>query len=345
MRARFAESFLSRGFLGITHHTNAATMQSAMPASSSINHIRRLQCYTLRMLTRNAMAIVLFALAVFLSAAAPPSAVAAEECPKIQMGEEGRRKGAELADLARAYLQTNGAKVALLGRAGSDAPEKRFAQKIGVWNYTHAGLAFRDHPDGEWTFVHLLNTCGEQSGVFAETFLQFFMDNPHEYRAVVAVPSAPMQNALEELLVQGNAAAYRNDSVYSSISYPFSLARQNSNEYVLDVFAAALAKMEDADAPSRETAKAYFLSSPHRDKFSPEIIQIGFWERFGVSLGFGPDNATLDDHTPAERAAGRYQFVSVGALINFLDALGMLQSTQEFALANIAKAKDTVVEE
>ncbi|MGI9298726.1 MAG: DUF2145 domain-containing protein [Gammaproteobacteria bacterium] len=281
--------------------------------------------------------------AIFASFAAP--AFAEGECPTVRMGAEGHRKAAQLAAKVLAHLQTTDAKVVLLGRAGSDAPQKRFGEKIGFWNYTHAGLAYRNHPAGEWTVAHLLNICGEESGVFEESFLKFYLDNPHEYRAVAAVPSAPMQDALEDLIVRRNAAAgYRNGSVYSSISHPFSLARQNSNEYILDTFAAALARAEDAIILSREDAKEYFLSSAHRDKFAPEIIRTNFFEALGASLGFGPGNATLDDHTPAERAAGRFEFVSVGSLIQFLDELGMLQSAKEFALKDVSKARDTIVE-
>lgn len=288
-------------------------------------------------------AAAIFALAVFAPFIAP--AIAEEDCPTVRMGAEGHRKAAQLADKVLAHLQTTDAKVVLLGRAGSDAPQKRFAEKIGFWNYTHAGLAYRNHPDGEWTVAHLLNICGEKSGVFAESFLKFYLDNPHEYRAVAAVPSAQMQDALEELIVREDAAAgYRNGSVYSSISYPFSLARQNSNEYILDTFAAALARMDGATILSREDAKEYFLSSAHRDKFAPEIIRTNFFEALGASFGLGPDNATLEDHTPAERAAGRFEFVSVGSLIQFLDELGMLQSANEFALQDISKARDTVIE-
>lgn len=278
--------------------------------------------------------------------AAPFAAHAADECPLVRMGAEGHRKAAQLAAKVLAHLQTTDAKVALLGRAGSDSPQNRFGKKIGFWNYTHAGIAYRNHPAGEWTVAHLLNICGEKSGVFEESFLKFYLDNPHEYRAVAAIPSAPMQDALEELIVRQNAAAgYRNGSIYSSISYPFSTARQNSNEYILDTLAAALAGIEGTTILTRENAKEYFLSSAHRDQFPVEIINTNFWETLGASFGLGPGNATLEDHTPAERAAGKFKFVSVGALIQFLDNLGMLQDAREFALRDISKASDTISEE
>ena len=152
-------------------------------------------------------------------------AARAAECPTIQMGEEGRRKAESLAAKTREVLENSGAQVALLGRAGSDAPQKRFVKKINFWNYTHGGLVYRGHPDGEWTAVHLLNTCGEKSEVFSQSLTEFYLDNPFEYRTVAAIPSPRLQAALEELIIRRGLAERYHGDVYSSISYPFSLAR------------------------------------------------------------------------------------------------------------------------
>ena len=272
--------------------------------------------------------------------------LAAAECPTLRMGAEGHQKAAQLADKTLRYLRESDAKVALLGRAGSDAPTKRFAAKVGVWNYTHGGLVYRNHPDGEWTVVHLINTCAEDAAVFADSVLQFFLDNPHEYRTVIAIPEKPLQDALEELIIEKDAATnYLSKTTYSSISYPFSTERQNSNEYVLDKMAAALALQEGQTILQRKTAKEYFLSSEHRAAFTPEIVKTGFWESLGMDAGLGPDNATFSDHPESARDAREFEIVSVGSLIQFMRNLSMLQSVQEFALEDVAKATDTVWEE
>ena len=270
-------------------------------------------------------------------------AAQAAECPTVQMGEEGRRKAESLAAKTREALQNSGAQVALLGRAGSDAPQKRFVKKINFWNYTHGGLVYRRHPDGEWTAVHLLNTCGEKSEVFSQSLTEFYLDNPFEYRTVAAIPSPRLQAVLEELIVRRGLAERYHGDVYSSISYPFSLARQNSNEYVLDTLSAALAFLENRAADDRHAAKEYFLASPHRAAFVPEILRAGAIETVGALLGLGPDNATLTDHSAGEILAGEFEFVSVGSLIQFMENLGMLQSAEELALDDIHKATDTVI--
>ena len=70
----------------------------------------------------------------------------------IQLGYKTQLKLEELHAL-------NGDTVVLISRAGSNTPDKRFKNRVGeFWRYTHAGLAFRDHPNGQWSIVHLLNT-------------------------------------------------------------------------------------------------------------------------------------------------------------------------------------------
>ena len=279
--------------------------------------------------------------AAVMAVGSPTFANSGSGCAATIMGEEGHRKAAQMAAQVVDYLDHSGAQVALLGRAGSASPRKRFTAKVGFWDYTHAGLVYRHHPDGEWTVVHLLNICNEESGVFAESLLKFYLDDPFEYRTVIAIPAPALQQALHNLIVDKNvAAAYRNHSVYSSISYPYTLERQNSNEYILDTLAGALALMDGKTLLTRQEAKDYFLTA-HRDDFEPEILKTGFFESIGASMGFGPGNATLSDHTSAERRAGRFEFVSVGAITQFMDNLGLLQTAEELALPDISQAKDT----
>ena len=274
-------------------------------------------------------------------------AQAAAECASYRMGAEGRDKAQRLSGMVLDFLRQSDADVVLLARVGSNAPSERFVRKVGkdgTWNYTHGGLAFRTHPNGEWTVVQLLNVCGELGGVFAESLEEFFLDNPWEYRAVVAVPSPDMQAALGKVILADEAALSLHDGgVYSSISYPFSLARQNSNEYILDVFAAALADMEGRDVAGRRAVKEYFLSSPHRPQLQPEMIQTGMFEQIALQIGLGPDNATLDDHPSQSRAGGEYEFVSVGSLVQFLENIGHLSSAMQFQLSDVEKASDTVL--
>lgn len=269
-------------------------------------------------------------------------------CSDTKMGRLGYVKAAQLGEKLAAYLDRKSSakdtKVVLLGRAGSDSPETRFQKKVSnYWNFTHAGLAYKNHPQGQWTIVHLLNDCGEKSNIYAESLMKFFFDDPHEYRVVVAIPTPELQDKLELLIVERNmSTAIFNNSVYSSVSNPFNTKRQNSNEYILDTLTLAMAHNAGAtNLFTREQAKAYLLNSGLDKKVEAEQVKVKGLESFGLALGFGPKNATLDDHPRNERAKGRVNMVSVGTLIQFLQNTESLESTTELALADKSKAKDT----
>jgi hypothetical protein len=267
-------------------------------------------------------------------------------CDPIQIRQQGYIKAVQLSSKLSAYLDRKAqAKVVLLARAGSNSPSKRFQKKISsYWNYTHAGLAYKNHPSGEWTVVHMLNDCGEKSSIYAESLMKFFLDDPFEYRTVVAIPSAAIQDSLETLIIERNmATALFNNSRYSSVSNPFNTQRQNSNEYILDTLTAAIALENGTNNIfTREQAKDYLHSAKLKQYVEPEQVKVKGLESFGMALGFGPKNATLEDHSRNERSNGSVNMVSAGTLIQFLDHTGHLISTTELALRNKTQAQDTV---
>ncbi len=290
-------------------------------------------------------ALFLFCLSVSTNAVSQGSGTG---CNSIKMGPEGYQKAAQLSSKVLTYLeqkhQQDGTVVAMLGRVGSDSPDSRFQRKVSrYWNYTHAGLAYRNHADGQWTIVHLLNDCGKESNIYAHSMMTFFLDDPYEYRAVVGIPDWNTQEMLETLIVDRNMSlALFNNSVYSSVSYPFNIERQNSNEYILDTLVLAMAYQNGVDNLfTREHAKEYLLSSGLKQHVEPEQVKVKGIESFGMALGFGPKNVTLKDHPRSERRGGKVNIVSVGTLIEFLNNLGKLQATAELSLKDVNKASDT----
>jgi hypothetical protein len=269
-------------------------------------------------------------------------------CDEIKIGREGYTKAIQLGSKLNSYLerktQKSNTRVVLLGRAGSNSPSERFQKKVSqYWNYTHGALAFKNYPSGQWTVIHLLNDCAEQSSIYAESIMKFFLDDPFEYRVVVAIPSEAVQASLETMIIKREmATALFNNSQYSSVSNPFNTERQNSNEYILDVLVAAIAMEKGvSNIFTREQSKAYLHATELKSFVEPEQVKVKGLESFGMALGFGPKNATLDDHPRSERSSGRINMVSVGTLIQFLDNAGHLVSTTELALRDVSKAKDT----
>jgi hypothetical protein len=293
--------------------------------------------------------LIVFTCVVFVGQALAADKGSGGGCDKIVIGAQGYTKALQMSSKLRDYLekkyQSDGTSVVLLGRAGSNSPSARFTRKVSqYWSYTHAGLAYREHPLGQWMVVHLLNDCGQKSSIYQESLSKFFLDDPYEYKVVVAIPTPGLQAGLQDLIVHKNlATALFNNSIYSSVSNPFNTKRQNSNEYILDTLSAAMAHMAGQNTVfTREQAKEYLLSSGLAKKVSPERVKVKGIESLGLALGFGPENATLDDHPRNERRDGAVNMVSVGTLLAFLSDTAQLVSTTELALQDRSKATDTV---
>lgn len=229
--------------------------------------------------------------------------------------------------------QQHGDSVVLIARIGSTSPKKRFIKKLGpFWEYTHAGIAYRNHPRGQWTIVHLLNTCNEKSDIFAQGLMRFSLDRPHQYKNAIGRLDPQLQKRLEDVIIKQNLAKQlHGKNLYSSISSPYNLRYQNSNEYILATLVTALAPAHKQPV-NRAQAKRFFLNSHLEQKFEPELTKVNFFERLGKSLGVGPGNASLDDHSRKERVKGQIQMVSVGSLFNFLNRLNKLVATAEISL-------------
>lgn len=293
--------------------------------------------------------LIVLILTLFSVVAAEADKGSGAGCKSITLGQQGYVKAAQLSDKVLRYLEKkhkqNGDAVVLLGRIGSDSPESRFQRKISpFWRHTHAGLAYRNHKDGLWQIVHLLNDCGESSSIYSESMMKFFLDDPHEYRTVIAIPGKDLQKALEAIIVERDMAlALFNKSMYSSVSYPFNTVRQNSNEYILDTMVTALAFSKGVkNLFTREQAKAYLLENELDQFVEPEQVKVKGLESLGMAFGLGPKNASLEDHPRKSRRAGKIDMVSVGTLIRFLENINELQSVAELALLDDSKATDTV---
>src|SRR5688572_19591228 len=133
------------------------------------------------------MRALILVIALLLSSTA---VYAGRECVEKPLGPEAVRKGLRLAAQVREQLDRSDARIALVGRVGSDL------SRHGL-RYSHAGLIQRDHPAGRWIVVHALNACGTTgSALFEEGLGNFFFDDPFLYEAIVVVPSARLQQRL-----------------------------------------------------------------------------------------------------------------------------------------------------
>lgn len=209
-------------------------------------------------------------------------------------------------------LDATGAEIAIVGRIGSDQRER------GI-RYTHAGLAWRDHPAGRWHFVHLLNHCGsERSELYDDGPVTFFMERPFRYDAWVMVPTEEVRRELVELLREG-VDGRLHEPRYSAIAHPFHTRFQNSNQWLLEMVAVAL----DPEGPA---TRHYAQQVLRLEGYEPQRVKLGFFERVGARR---KDNVSLSDHSRGELRDGGYRYVSVASIARFLDRVGALEQSFE----------------
>ncbi len=209
----------------------------------------------------------------------------------------------QLALRSLAVLEDSGADLALVGRVGADL------SRHGL-KYSHMGIVFRRHPKGRWLFVHLLNQCGgDRSGLYDEGLLNFFMDDPHRLEAVIMIPSPSLQRKLARTLAKGAGHALHQPR-YSMLAYPFSTTYQNSNQWVLELIAAA-----QSGGADRGLIQAHLRATGYQ----PDRVRLSALERLGAALTRA--NISFTDHPLSERLNGEYSVVTVSSVLRYLDKI------------------------
>jgi hypothetical protein len=228
---------------------------------------------------------------------------AGRSCQEIKPDAVTVQKALTLALRTREALDASGAEVALVGRVGRDM------SKQGL-RYSHMAIALRDHPKGRWFLTHMLNQCGTgESALYDEGLGNFFLDDVFAFEAIIITPAPALQARLLAVAATSLPLALHERS-YSLIAHPFVTHHQNSNQWVLEQIAAAMAA--PGEVQSRADAQRWLRT---RD-FTPSEIRIAPFERIGARLFAA--NVYFNDHTNDEMQAGRYQAVTVESVIRFV---------------------------
>lgn len=207
-----------------------------------------------------------------------------------------------LAAKTRDALDQSGAQVALLARVGQDL------SKYGL-RYSHLAFAWRDHPQGRWPVVHELNQCGtDQSSLFNEGLGNFFLDDVFAYEAMVVIPHAASQARIAAALASATASRM-HAARYNMLAFPFSTRYQNSNQWVLETYAAS------ADGAARFDRGAVQAWLRHAG-YQPTTIRIPTGTRLGARIFSA--NIAFDDHPLGRRMAGQIDTVTVESVLAFV---------------------------
>lgn len=223
-------------------------------------------------------------------------------CADKQPDARDFAQGMALAERTYNMLQASDAQVVLIARVGQDL------SKYGL-RYSHMAYAWRDHPQGRWTVVHELNQCGTaQSQLFNEGLGNFFMDGMFAYEARIVVPSMAVQQRLAAMLASSTPQRLHWPR-YNMLAYPFATTYQNSNQWLLESWAAANATVPIAD---RAQAQAW-LKLAH---YAPITVEIPAMTRLGARMTRA--NIAFDDQPFDRRMAGHIDTVTVESVARFV---------------------------
>ncbi len=227
---------------------------------------------------------------------------AGQTCSENPPTAETLQKAFRLALKTRDALETSGAEVALIARVGQDLSKYRL-------RYSHLGFAWRDHPQGRWLVVHMLNQCGTaHSDLFNEGLANFFLDDLFAWEGLIVVPGAEMQKKIAASLREGHFVRLHEPS-YNMLAYPFSTRYQNSNQWALEV-------MADATGPGPLSGRVEAQQWLKANSYTPTTLEIPAVTRLGGRMFRA--NIAFDDHPSERRWAGQIDTVTVESVFAFV---------------------------
>ena len=247
-------------------------------------------------------------------ACASPVAHAGADCTAQPLEPDEVARAAATALTIRAALDASDAPLALVARAGTDL------SKHGL-HYSHVGIAVREHRDGAWTVVHLLNHCGsDQSHLHAEGLVNFFADRLVNQDVRVVWLEPVRATRLRRLIIDGSLHRL-HEPRYNLIARTGSRRWQNSTSWILEMLAAADA---DTPAPTRREAAEHIKATA----FQPDIVHVPYSQR--VLGGLFGSNVAFTDHPIATRLSGDYPVVTVRAIVRWLEARRLIVAQREW---------------
>lgn len=239
-------------------------------------------------------------LLLLLSLQALAPAHAGRSCEDKRVDSANLIKAMTLAGQTRQALEQSGAQVALIARVGQDLSQ------YGL-RYSHMAFVWRDHPDGRWLVVHELNTCGTgDSALYDEGLGNFFLDDLFAWESKIIIPGVETQTMLAAMLASKKPLQLHS-AHYNMLAFPFATTYQNSNQWLLEVYAAA-----HSGALDRSAAQAWL----RREGYQPVTIHISTVTRLGARMFRA--NVAFDDQPFGRRMAGEIDTVTVDSVINFV---------------------------
>lgn len=231
-------------------------------------------------------------------------AFAGQSCEEKNYDPQKVMSALELAQKTKLKLDDSKAEVAIIARVGQDLSKYKL-------RYSHLGLI--EHlPNGTWSVMHELNECGTaNSNLFREGLGNFFLDDMFAFETLILIPNPELQHKIQQMIADGRAKNL-HAARYNMLSYAYSTTYQNSNQWVLEVLAAAQAN--DMKIENRSQAQAWLKSAAYQ----PDTLNIPALTRLGARMFRA--NVAFDDHPFDRRMAGQIDTVTVESIVRFMQA-------------------------
>ena len=251
-----------------------------------------------------ALAMALHVLALIALACYASAARAGSACDTRKTTPATFIKAMQLAANTRQALEDSGAQVALIARVGQDLS----AYKL---RYSHMAYVWRDHPKGRWLVVHELNECGTaRSGLYDEGLANFFLDDMFAFETRILIPGAASQQRIVAMLAT-RAPQRLHSANYNMLAYPFATTYQNSNQWLLETYAAGAS---DLPVGERAQAQAWLKLAGYQ----PITLHLSAMTRLGARLFRA--NVAFDDQPFDRRMEGDIDTVTVDSVLRFVRA-------------------------
>jgi len=211
----------------------------------------------------------------------------------------------------------------------------RSGQDLSRYGLRHSHLAFflYDEKNDRWQVIHLLNRCkSATSALYREGLVNFIGETAAQPAGLrLGIPTPPLQQAIVQLLTEpAQQVRALHQSRYNAIAYPWGTDYQNSNQWVLEVTAAAMAQVADGSVLNDRHASIAWLKE---HGYTPSRLHIDFIRRWGTR--FFVKNATIRDHPRHERHGGNFLVVTVESIFDFLQQNDALEKEISLILPQV----------
>lgn len=191
--------------------------------------------------------------------------------------------------------------IAILVRQGQDMSSRHLT-------WSHAGYAMRQ-PNGDWRVYHNLNLCGTaESSLFIQGLYEFLADDLVNQNIAILRPRADISSALQTLLQSPVKLNLFHSRRYNLIAWPFSGSWQNSNGWLLEVFARA----NDENIWSRNNARHWL----QKQGYQPTVTSVSTLEKLGAKLF--ASNVFMEDQPADLLREGKVGLNSGDSVIRFI---------------------------